>query len=589
MASARGASKVVDFPNPQAILQEATKRDRLLDALQGVEEAPETRRVEIARRFGIFSLLRKADPLQRAQVEKRLAKVLGVPLRDIRREVAQAVPEEETSEEYDLETGRAFAKELGEDLLNEVVKAVHALGVVGEERLIKLIYLVLTSRLLSRPVSLAIQNTTSTGKNWVLEKVVRLFPLSAVIQRTGLSEHALAYSEEDFCHRTLIIYELGGVDTEQGNYLLRSLLSEGHIEYETVEKTERGLRSRLIKKEGPTNVIFTTTKVKLHPENETRLVSAWTDDSREQTARVLRRSAEESAEVDVTPWRAFQAWLESQPREVVIPYALRLAELIPPINTRLRRDFNNLLSLIKAHALLHQERRERDPEGRVVANLEDYEVVRDLYEPLLAVTLGVTVKETVRETVAAVREILQTEEYATLRALEEKLGLGQNAVARRVRECLSRGYLIDVADRRQGRERHIVLGDPLPGEGGILPEPEKLVFTPQKTIGKLVNPSSERLFGFANRWYTVGTKGENPEPGDQLYQRLPSNYQCELGHLPGIYQSTNDSGGVKKEFFVDPQLQLEGLEEEDTRLPDGTIVIGDSKLLEGKPCNEELL
>jgi hypothetical protein len=54
------------------------------------------------------------------------------------------------------------------------------------------------------------------------------------------------------------------------NYLVRSLLSEGRVRYETVEKTPEGLQARLIEREGPTGLIMTTTADSLHPENETR-------------------------------------------------------------------------------------------------------------------------------------------------------------------------------------------------------------------------------------------------------------------------------------------------------------------------------
>ena len=51
-----------------------------------------------------------------------------------------------------------------------------------------------------------------------------------------MSEHALAYSHEPLVHRFLILYEAAGLESDFASYLLRSLLSEGCIKYETVEK-----------------------------------------------------------------------------------------------------------------------------------------------------------------------------------------------------------------------------------------------------------------------------------------------------------------------------------------------------------------
>ena len=58
--------------------------------------------------------------------------------------------------------------------------------------------------------------------------------------------------------------------SELAIYLMRSLLSEGKIRYETVEKTSQGLQPKLIERAGPTGLILTTTGANLHPENETR-------------------------------------------------------------------------------------------------------------------------------------------------------------------------------------------------------------------------------------------------------------------------------------------------------------------------------
>jgi hypothetical protein len=64
------------------------------------------------------------------------------------------------------------------------------------------------------------------------------------------------------------------------------------IRYELVEKTRDGMRPRLIEKQGPTGLIVTTTATRLHPENETRLLSLAVKDTREQTAdaRLLARA-----------------------------------------------------------------------------------------------------------------------------------------------------------------------------------------------------------------------------------------------------------------------------------------------------------
>src|SRR5262247_3346800 len=113
-------------------------------------------------------------------------------------------------------------------------------------------------------------------------------------------------------------------------YLIRSLLSEGRLRYETVEKTREGLVPRLIEREGPTGLIVTTTSLHLHPENETRMLSLTVTDTREQTAAVFKALAKESGEnIDLVEWQALQTWLSAFPSKVTIPYAGQLAKQVP--------------------------------------------------------------------------------------------------------------------------------------------------------------------------------------------------------------------------------------------------------------------
>jgi hypothetical protein len=120
-------------------------------------------------------------------------------------------------------------------------------------------------------------------------------------------------------------------------YLIRSLLSEGRVRYETVEKTSEGMKPRLIEREGPTGLIVTTTAVKLHPENVTRLLSLTVTDTQEQTREVMAALAEQvSGQMpSLGQWHALQRWLATAEHRVSIPYAKNLATLVPPVAVKL--------------------------------------------------------------------------------------------------------------------------------------------------------------------------------------------------------------------------------------------------------------
>jgi hypothetical protein len=361
-------------------------------------------------------------------------------------------------------------------ILDVLAQDAAASGVTGEERNVQLVYLVLTSRLLDRLASIVVKGQSSSGKSWTVQAVVRFFPESAYYEMTAASEHALIYDKEPLEHRTLVIYEASGLESEKFSYIVRSLLSEGRLRYPTVVKRDGELETVMIEREGPTNLITTTTALRLHHENETRLLSLASDESPEQTSDVLEALADEGeGHLSYERWHALQRWLELGDRRVTIPYAKRLAKLIPPVAVRLRRDFGSLLALVRAHALLHQATRERDSNGRIVAEIDDYAVVRGLLADVISEGVEKTVKPEVREIVGKVRESVagDAQGEVTQRQLVEALGIDKGRVSRNVRAALDGGYLVNREERR-GRPHRLVPGDALPDDLDILPAAEEL-------------------------------------------------------------------------------------------------------------------
>jgi hypothetical protein len=213
----------------------------------------------------------------------------------------------------------------------------------------------------------------------------------------------------------------------------------------------------------------------LHPENETRLLSITSTDTAQQTTAILTAIARGSAAgFDFLPWQAFQTWLGGSDNKVVIPFAEELALRIPPAAIRLRRDFTTILTLIKAHALLHQENRERYPDGSIVARREDYRAVRELVADLVAEGAAVGVKPEVRETVELVDQLVKAGRTEVAQVeICRALGLNKWQVSRRVKEAIGAGYLVN-HEERPGRPDRLVIGDPMPDEVRILPLPEEL-------------------------------------------------------------------------------------------------------------------
>jgi hypothetical protein len=220
------------------------------------------------------------------------------------------------------------------DILARLVEDLTTHGLVGEERIARLLYLALSSRWTQRPLSIAVKGQSSGGKSETTKRVLSFVPDEAYHALTAMSERALAYSKVDYRHRFLVLYEAPGMGNEMASYLIRSLLSEGRINYEVTDIEHQCTKH--ITKEGPTGLITTTTAASLHPENETRMISVEIDDSPEQTARIMKALATKCriTPCDLRPWHSFHRWLETTEKAVSIPYYEALVSLIPSDRTQ---------------------------------------------------------------------------------------------------------------------------------------------------------------------------------------------------------------------------------------------------------------
>jgi hypothetical protein len=172
-------------------------------------------------------------------------------------------------------------------------------------------------------------------------------------------------------------------------------------------------------------------------------------------------------------WQALQTWLATQKNEVVIPFANVLAEPVPPAAVRLRRDFGAMLSLVRAHALLHQAKRDRDAEGRIVADFDDYAIVADLLAPVISEGIGATVPETIRQTMRAVEELHKAGDATTM-MVAGRLDICRQSAQGRLATARNRGYVKNLEDKR-GRPARWSPADPLPEDQDILPSIDAVI------------------------------------------------------------------------------------------------------------------
>ncbi|GBD30977.1 hypothetical protein HRbin32_02093 [bacterium HR32] len=169
--------------------------------------------------------------------------------------------------------------------------------------------------------------------------------------------------------------------------------------------------------------------------------------------------------------RAYQAYLQHlSPWDVVVPYARALARLLARsiVGPRVLRDFQRLLALVKAAAVLRHGHRQRDARGRLVADLEDYATVRELVDDMYATTAAGGATDLVRAVVRAVREAKdEGVERVTYGEVARRLGLRREQVRRAAEVALRAGWLINRSADRKGAWATLEPGDPPPERAGL--------------------------------------------------------------------------------------------------------------------------
>jgi hypothetical protein len=315
----------------------------------------------------------------------------------------------------------------------------------GEVQTAKLLFLVGTSCLLDKPMHAILKGPSSAGKSEVRKQVLRFFPPDRVIALTAMSEHALLGAiGGDLSHRILSMAEAEATrDRRFQDYLLRELMSEGKLIYR-----RHGVGNITI--DGPVSFLLTTTRDRLHPENETRMLTLRVDDTEAQTRRVLHRMAQSDDDpiAGIYPgFHVFHRMLADKLNYsdgitgIDVPFGKVLASTVPTKSLRVRRDFGQLLTAIKTHALLQHEHRTIKRGGVVAADLTDYAVVRELMSETFATS---ALTKTIKETIAAVRAL---QPHAMVIDVAQHLRINKSSASRRLQEAQAAGYITNAETR----------------------------------------------------------------------------------------------------------------------------------------------
>jgi len=273
--------------------------------------------------------------------------------------------------------------------------------IIGEDKNKLLLFLICVSSFTKWPLSAIISGSSSAGKSWLMNNVLKHFP--NVEEYTRITAAAPDRLGSDWTNRILKVEELRG--TEKAQATLRVWISEGKLKLLTTEIGEDGkLTATTIETNGVPTFVTTVTDPDIDDELLNRLFILSIDESEEQTRQILRFEAKKymflGVENNEEKNELFESLFESLMfvNRVIIPYAELLAEKFPipkgkELSVGPRRDFKKLLFLIGVSAWLHKAQRLIVQKGNnileryVVASPVDFYIVWRICEDGLLQTL----------------------------------------------------------------------------------------------------------------------------------------------------------------------------------------------------------
>jgi hypothetical protein len=361
------------------------------------------------------------------------------------------------------------------DLFVQFLDAVKRQGLVGEEKAALVILIVVVSRLLKRPLNLLMKGKSSSGKNFAVRKVLSLVPSDAVIEITSSSARAWNYAEDDFCHRLVLLQERN--EASGATHPMRLMISEGKlVRLVTIRENGRWVTKKFISK-GPIATISTTTKDRLEPDEESRGISFWTDESEAQTARIVRAYGFDTQlpAFERKAWREIHHLLErSSHRDICLPpWLKRFADGVYTKDLKVRRYYPAFVEACRAVALMRsfQKGSRTSPKGRITVDFVDLAITASIMDEISA--------ESIHRTEGQVAEIRKVVEQLSRSRdgtpvgkndLMSEMAISKDQAYRMLNEAVEAGAIYRANKRAKGNVK-LYLATPRPR---FVPDPAEL-------------------------------------------------------------------------------------------------------------------
>ncbi len=345
-----------------------------------------------------------------------------------------------------------------EKLFEQISSDIEAIGIAGEQELSLTIYIIMTSRLLDKPLSVIVQGASASGKSYIIETVSKLMPPEAIVQAHDFSDQALYYLPSgSLKHRVIISGERVNEHRSKDGYAedntkaFREMVASGVLR-KAVTVTNKGKKPKteMIEQPGPISYLESSTAANIHDEDLTRLLPLVTDESANQTKRIIEAQRRDAKGQTISDARLQEIILRHhtlqrllRPLAVRIPYIDSIS--LPETNIATRRTYQQFRFAINSVAFLRQEQKqiqhdETTGQEYIEADEIDYEIVYGLMNTVLARTYS-PLNQQSRDLLQKVLEHTDTDTEFTQKDCEQWCGLSNTTVRRRIWPLESAGII----------------------------------------------------------------------------------------------------------------------------------------------------
>jgi hypothetical protein len=354
------------------------------------------------------------------------------------------------------------------------LRAVKKAGLVGEELNALVLLIVIVSRILHRPLTAFVKGHSSTGKNWLATRVLRLLPESAVAEISSASDKAWNYSQSDFRHRLVYLQErnesAGTIDP------LRLLISEGKL-VRLVTAWEKGKRvTKRYEARGPVAAISTTTKNRLEIDDETRHFSIWVDESSKHTREIVKAYTSQGglSRKELRTWYMVHRLLEKRiGTKLVHPdWFQEIADRLYVGDVSVRRYWPAFVEACNTVGLIRSflPHRQYSEHAQLEVKFEDFAITALIFDSVFVESLHL--HQGAGEATRRLVEDLSVEKGGPVQAedLARKLDISKHQAYSKLRYAAKVGA-IQRANKSEKSNRKLFLPSPRPR---FVPDPEQL-------------------------------------------------------------------------------------------------------------------